>query len=432
MSALGLLLLQRGHAVSASDLNDGPYLRKLQEKGAVIWVGSHPESIPKTAVVFHSSAVRDQDAEKKYCVHNDIPVFPRHELLHYITSLYFTIAIAGCHGKTTTTAWIACVLEQCGYDPTAMVGGTVNSWGSNVRLGNGKMGDKPILIMEADESDGSFLHIHAQIAVITNLDLDHTDLYKDMSELVQAYEKFARQAYANGGLYIPSLEMKDSFQEYLSAQVLTELQKISIKDNVVQYEGLYFSPSLAGIHNLFNASAVLATCLALGISGDTIQQSLNSFTGVGRRLELIKQIKHKEALCDIYDDYGHHPREIQVVLETLELKYNSLVVVWEPHRLTRFTHFYLEFKKILSRYAESKTLFILPIYKAGDKDQDFPDFSEKFTWFLKNGKTISGENDLIGLKNFLDTMLQDTQNIACVFFGAGESTAYCRNFSALY
>ena len=180
MSGLALLLARTGVTVTASDQSDSPYLRKLAEKGITTWVGSDAGRINRTAHVYYSSAIKGEDPERSFAERAGMRCEPRHALLAAITREYFTIAVAGCHGKTTTSAWIASLLEAAGLDPTALIGGTVPAWNSNYREGRGELQGKPILVIEADESDRSFLSIAAQVALITNIDLYHTDVHASL------------------------------------------------------------------------------------------------------------------------------------------------------------------------------------------------------------------------------------------------------------
>jgi len=426
MSGLALLARRMGAGVTASDQNDSPYLRKLADKGITTWVGSQPERIPAAAHVFYSTAIKPDDPERSHAERSGMPCEPRHQLLNLITRQYFTVAIAGCHGKTTTSAWTARLLERAGFDPTALIGGTVPEWKSNYREGNGTMQQKPLLVIEADESDRSFLSIDTNVALVTNLDLDHTDVHASLEALTQDFLEFLATAQRQGGWIHLSKECPQELIAQLPAGERAVWQEITIDNSAhaLVYRGDRFPVGLTGVHNLFNATLVLQLGLRLGIEQAVIAGVLQDFTGVNRRMQTIASFPQKNLV--VIDDYAHHPQEIAATLSALAMRYDRLLIFWEPHRLSRFNHFYAEFDTVLRRYAPQHVLFVLPVYSAGDNLSDYPLTEERFaifrnppyTYLTDTGAFAQTAHAWTGSKN------------AAVFMGAGKSSEYAYAYAA--
>ncbi|MBV6492296.1 MAG: UDP-N-acetylmuramate--L-alanine ligase [Turneriella sp.] len=424
MSGLALLLKRRGGLITASDKNDSPYLKKLSSMGIETWVGSHPEKIHPDAHVFYSSAVKETDAERKYAHSKSMPCHSRHLLLETITADFYTIAIAGCHGKTTTSAWVADLLTRAGFDPTALIGGTVPAWESNFREGKGEINGKPILVIEADESDHSFLSIDVDIALITNIDLDHTDIHANLNSLENEFQEFAIRAKKNNGYIILSHECNRILEKNLSKEEKEIHNSISVDAHLhsVKAQGKNYSVGLPGYHNLMNATAVLGLSLALKISSEITAASLWEFSGVSRRIETLKIFPQFN--LTIIDDYAHHPHEVEATLATLDAIYETLWIFWEPHRLSRFVHFHNEFKNVFQPYVKKHTLFTFPIYASGDLWADYPSAETLFTPFKVAPYTHIASN--ANFKNIFSTA--DKRKKAAVFMGAGLSSKYAHEF----
>lgn len=425
MSGLAYLARRMGAEVTASDQSDSPYLRKLADKGITTWVGSQPGRIHPASEVFYSTAIKPDDAERAHAERSGMPCESRHRLLHFITQQYFTLAIAGCHGKTTTSAWIAHLLERAGFDPTALIGGTVSAWNSNYREGHGMMQGKPLLVIEADESDRSFLSIDAKVALVTNLDLDHTDVHANLDSLTQDFCAFIAQAQQHGGWIHLSKECPKSLLEYLSETERSEWERISIQaeSQCVLYEELAFPVGLAGVHNLLNATLVLQLALRLGIKQAIIADVLRNFTGVHRRMQTIASFPQKNLV--VIDDYAHHPHEIASTLSALSARYDRLLIFWEPHRLSRFNHFYREFDAVLRSYGARHALFVLPIYSAGDKWSDYPLTEERFALFRAPPYTFLSDTQAYAATAHTWTGSKN----AAVFMGAGKSSEYAHAYA---
>ena len=381
ISALGQALLSMGFTVTGSDKEDSIYLQQLQNKGATVWVGSNPKNIASNSIIFYSTAIPETDIERSFATTSGFRIYARHLLLKWITEQYFTIAISGTHGKTTTTAWVTMLLTQAGLAPTAIIGGKALDFNSNFILGNpnSKFKNKPILVIEADESDSSFLWIEASMAIVTNIEMDHVDKHSSLESLTQQFKNFVSKTIKNGGYFIPSQQLshnfiyectKDiietidhnrSYSDFLYKHSLACRSNIPLiqndayivdsKSHSIHLGDTILDIALMGDHNLYNAGCVLLVALFLGIKMDTIQLALSTFKGVARRMQIVY---HKNYLT-IMDDYAHHPTEIKAVYDAIYNKelfitndgvkqpYKKIYVVWEPHRLSRFCYFSKDF-----------------------------------------------------------------------------------------
>jgi UDP-N-acetylmuramate--alanine ligase len=425
MSGLALLAQRMGANVTASDQNDSSYLRKLADSGITTWVGSQPERIPGASHVFYSTAIRPEDPERAFAELSGMPCESRHQLLNLITRHYFTIAIAGCHGKTTTSAWTARLLERAGFDPTALIGGTVPEWNSNYREGHGVIQDKPLLVIEADESDRSFLSIATNVAMVTNIDLDHTDVHASLESLTQDFLAFLQNARRQGGWIHLSKECPQDLVAQFSADEHKSWQEISIDTvaHAIIHRGKKFPVGLAGAHNLFNASLVLQLAVQLGIADTVIADALREFNGVNRRMQTIASFPEKNLV--VIDDYAHHPHEVDATLAALAARYDRLLIFWEPHRLSRFNHFYAEFDAVLRRYAEGHALFVLPIFASGDKAADYPLTEQRFANFRNPPYSYIAD-----AQRFQQTAgAWQGRNNAAVFMGAGNSSDFAHAYA---
>jgi UDP-N-acetylmuramate--alanine ligase len=425
MSGLALLAQRMGATVTASDQNDSAYLRKLAEHGITTWVGSEPERIPRASHIFYSSAIKPDDPERAFAKQSGIPCASRHQLLSLITRHYFTIAIAGCHGKTTSSAWTARLLERAGFDPTALIGGTVPEWNSNYREGHGIFEGKPLLVIEADESDRSFLSIATNVAMVTNIDLDHTDVHASLESLTQDFLAFLQNARRQGGWIHLSKECPQELTAQLSPEELKTWHEISVDldSQAVHYRGISYRVGLSGAHNLLNATLVLQLALRLGIDTQLTADVLREFKGVNRRMQVIANFPVLN--LDVIDDYAHHPHELEATLAALSSRYDRLLIFWEPHRLSRFNHFYREFDALLQRFADKHAVFVLPIYAAGDQAADYPLTEERFMTFRAPPYTyLQSEGE------FEQTLGKWTgARNAAVFMGAGQSSDYAHAYA---
>lgn len=413
MSGLALLAARAGASVTASDKADSVYLQKLAEKGITTWTGSHPEKIPDGASVFYSTAIKAEDRERAYAEAQGWPCNSRHSLLKEITAQYFTIAIAGCHGKTTTSAWIADLLVRAGADPTALIGGTVPQWNSNYRQGQGQRNGKPLLVVEADESDKSFLSIVSAVSLVTNVDLDHTDVHESLASLEADFVQFASRASAATFL---SAECRGVLDKYASPERLPI--GISVSEHCLTYQSKKFSVGLAGEHNLKNATLVMQFGFWWGLPEEVISASLREFSGVNRRMQRLAELKD----LTVIDDYAHHPQEIAATLATLEKQFERLIIFWEPHRLSRFVFFANEFEAVLNKYGNLHEIFVLPIFASGDRPEDYPEVQTALARF-----TQSPFRYLSSIQEFSAPQTRGFKT-AAVFMGAGLSSDYAHAY----
>ena len=374
MSGMAELLLNLGYKVSGSDLNLTELTEHLETLGGVVFKNHRPEQIKGADVVVVSSAVGADNPESMAAKKEMIPVIPRGEMLAELMRLKYGIAIAGAHGKTTTTWIISYIVQQGGLDPTMIIGGKLNSLGSNARLGQGEF-----IVAEADESDGSFLKLSPTIAVVTNIDAEHLDFYHNMDKIKEVFLDFINKipfygmavlCLDNKGIQdlIPKIEKR--FVTYgLSSQADFQARAVRFDGLKSYYQMFYLGKSLGlvslnlpGIHNVYNSMASVAVGLELGISFQTIACALNEIEGVQRRME----VKGTRKDVTVIDDYGHHPTEIKVTVQSVRQCWpeRRLIVVFQPHRYSRTKTLFDDFTR---SFYQADNLVVLPIYPAGEK-----------------------------------------------------------------
>jgi UDP-N-acetylmuramate--alanine ligase len=374
MSGIAEILLSLGMKVSGSDLRRGPVTDRLAQLGATIYEGHQAANIAGATVVVTSSAVNAGNPEVVEARAHKIPVIQRAEMLAELMRLKYGIAIAGMHGKTTTTSMVASVLSAGGLDPTVVVGGRVDALGSNARLGSTQY-----LVAEADESDRSFLRLSPILAVITNLDREHMDCYRDMADVEGAYLAFMDKIPFYGAVTAcidnPQLAAilprtrRRVFTYGVSAdadyrlEFLTQLQGSFAQFQVVTAGGTLgpFELHVPGRHNVLNATAAVAIAHQLEVPAEKIAEGLRHFRGVDRRF----QLRGKARGVTVVDDYGHHPTEICATLAAArECGHKKIHVVFQPHRYSRTRDLLAEFG---TAFKDADTLVILPIYAASEE-----------------------------------------------------------------
>ncbi|HYL47682.1 MAG TPA: UDP-N-acetylmuramate--L-alanine ligase [Candidatus Limnocylindrales bacterium] len=373
MSGIAEVLLSSGYAVSGSDLKHSVVTEHLRRLGAAIQEGHKAENVHGAHVVVTSSAVRPDNVEVVEAHRLKIPVIPRAEMLAELMRLKYGIAVAGAHGKTTTTSMVAAVLAAAGLDPTFVVGGRVNHAGTNARLGQGEY-----MVVEADESDRSFLLLAPVIAVVTTIDREHLDQYRSLEDIQEAFLQFVNRVPFYGSVILcldePEVqailpEVKRPVITYgTSSQADLLITSVSLKglssDFRLVYHGedlgLFHLPSPPGIHNVRNAAAAAAVGLALNVPAELIRAGLEKFAGVGRRFE----IRGTFGGVTLIDDYGHHPAEIRATLDAARgCDYKRLLVLFQPHRYTRTQHLWEEFCRAFN---QADVLVVTEIYAAGE------------------------------------------------------------------
>ncbi len=375
MSGIAELLLNLGYKVSGSDISLSDITRRLESLGGTIFKGHCEEQIQKADVVVISSAVGAENPEVAAAHRSSIPVIPRAEMLAELMRLKYSVAIAGAHGKTSTTSIVAAVLGKGGLDPTVVIGGKLKSIGSNALLGGGDF-----IVAEADESDGSFLKISPTIAVVTNIDREHLDFYRDLDHIKDVFLSFIEKIPFYGLAVLcldnePIQSLIPRIQKRFTTYGMSTQADLKARD--VVFEGLrstftvdrlgtslgQITLNLPGIHNVYNALASIAVGFELDIPFDLIKSALQTAEGVQRRLE----IKGEKKGITVVDDYGHHPTEIKATLQAARECWpdKRIVVVFQPHRYTRTRALFEDFTRA---FYQSDLLVVLPIYAAGEKE----------------------------------------------------------------
>ncbi|HZX35491.1 MAG TPA: UDP-N-acetylmuramate--L-alanine ligase [Thermodesulfobacteriota bacterium] len=373
MCGIAEVLINMGYVVSGSDMKENDAVRRLKGLGAAVFIGHAKENVLGADCVVYSSAVKRDNPEIQEARLLQTPIIPRAEMLAELMRMKYGVAVAGTHGKTTTTSMIAAVLAHAGLDPTVVTGGKLNSLGTNAKLGGGE-----VLVAEADESDGSFLKLSPIVAVVTNIDREHMDHYSDMDEVKAAYLNFVNKVPFYGCAIvcldhpviqdiIPGITRR--YISYgLSAQADVHAIGIEQSGGKSVFEAMAFGRSVGkieihvpGVHNVANALAVVAAGRELGIPNDKIIGGLKSFKGVERRF----QIKGSEGGITVIDDYGHHPVEIKAVLRAVKDGWRRRsVVIFQPHRYSRTKDL---FKEFISAFNDADVVFLTDVYAAGEE-----------------------------------------------------------------
>jgi UDP-N-acetylmuramate--alanine ligase len=372
MSGIAEVLLNLGYHISGTDIKETEVTRRLRSLGCEISYGHRRENLKEADVVVVSSAIRPNNPEVEAAEERLIPVIPRAEMLAELMRMKIGIAIAGTHGKTTTTSLIATVLAAGGLDPTVVIGGRLNSIGSNARLGKGDF-----LVAEADESDGSFLKLMPTIAVVTNIDPEHLDYYKGIDEIKETFLCFLNKIPFFGLAVLcldhPNIQdllprLKKRFVTYgLTTQADFQAKEIAFDGLSTSFDVVHrhqeigrLSLRMPGLHNVYNALATLATAFELEIPFQIVQETLHEFAGIQRRF----QIKGEKKGVLIVDDYGHHPVEIMATLKAARTGWGRrIIAVFQPHRYTRTQGL---FKDFLTAFYDADALILTDIYPAGE------------------------------------------------------------------
>jgi UDP-N-acetylmuramate--alanine ligase len=373
MSGIAEVLVNLGYRVSGSDLKESDITRRLEKLGADVRLGHRAENLVHADVVVISSAVKRDNPEVVAARQRKIPVIPRAEMLAELMRLKYAVAMAGSHGKTTTTSMVATVLAAAGLDPTSVVGGKVNVLGSNAKLGKSEL-----MVVEADESDGSFLHLHPSIAVVTNIDPEHLDHYGTLEALKQAFVAFCNRVpfyglnvlcvdHPNVQALLPFLEKR--YVTYGSSHLADyRLEDVHLDGYSTRFRAWRRSEDLGefrvrmvGAHNALNALAVIAVAEEMEIPLDTVRTALAEFGGVQRRFT----VKGEARGITVVDDYGHHPTEVLATLAGARRAFGRRVVVaFQPHRYTRTRDLLNEFA---TAFNDADLLFVTGVYAAGEE-----------------------------------------------------------------
>jgi len=432
MCGIAEILHNLGYEISGSDITESSVTRHMLTQGIDVKLGHDPALINGADVLVVSSAVSETNPEVAEARKKRIPVIPRAEMLAELMRFRLGIAVAGTHGKTTTTSLIACLLAEGGLDPTYVIGGQLNSIGSNAKLGSGKY-----LVAEADESDASFLHLQPVMAVLTNIDADHLDAYKgDYALLKEAFCNFLLRLpfYGMASICIDDKGVRDIVKDMTKPFITygidqpADFTASNIKYQFSQSSFTVSSPkqkdwlevklNLPGKHNVMNALGAITIAAELGISKSAIIKAMSGFQGIGRRCSLLGEIIIDSRKALLIDDYAHHPSEIKSILNAVHTGWpgRRTIVVFQPHRFTRTKDLFTDFCNVL---ADIEILILLNIYPAGEDPIPGID-SQSLCKALSQGD----ESDpiLISDRNDIFSVLPDLvkNNDVLLIIGAGD------------
>jgi UDP-N-acetylmuramate--alanine ligase len=377
MSGIAEVLINLGHNVSGSDLKKTDVTDRLEKIGIKIYIGHSAKNIKSADVVVVSTAIKKNNVEVVVASKRKIPVIPRIEMLAELARLKYAVTIAGTHGKTTTTSLTSLILYEGGLDPTVVVGGRLKNIKTNAKLGKGSY-----IVVEADESDGSFLKLSPVITVITNIDNDHLDYYRNMKNLKESFVKHINSIPFYGAAIIcsdnvilkkmlPKIKRKYVTYGFIGKPDIKALN-IKILESYTSFDVVYMEKNLGNVrikifgkHNVLNSLASIGVGLRLGIPFDLISSAINKFAGVARRLE----IKGEKNGITVIDDYGHHPTEVVATLKAIKHLWpkRKLIVLFQPHKYTRTKSLFKEFGE---SFSDADFVKVLDIYSAGEQPID--------------------------------------------------------------
>ncbi len=373
MSAIARILAERGFEVQGSDLKESRFTRQLSEIGVKVFIGHRAENIIGSEIVVFSSAIPSDNVELAEARKKGLPVLSRADALSFLTSQKKTVAVAGTHGKTTTTSMVARVLEVAGFEPTYIVGGELNEAGTNARAGKGDY-----LVVEADESDGTFLRISTFVSIVTNVEADHLDYFGDYSSIQNGFLEFIKNTSPEGvaivsGDHLLTRELaersgRDCLFYGLGKDNLVRAENVQLEGSGTFYDLIYKGKKLGsitlrvpGLHNLQNSLAAIAAGLFLGADFRDLKTALGSFSGVKRRFEF----KGKVNGVTVVDDYAHHPSEVEATLKAASLqKFERIICVFQPHRFSRTSFLYRDFAR---SFDLADFVVLTDVYPAGEK-----------------------------------------------------------------
>ncbi len=438
MSGLAQIMKNMGFKIQGSDQSKNKNTVICSKAGIKVFLGHSKKNVRNCTILVKSSAIKNNNNEIKYAQKNKIPIYSRAEVLADVVSLKKNIIITGSHGKTTTTSLVSKILSDQKLDPTIVNGGVINSFRSNAKLGKGEWA-----ILEADESDGSFLKLPINYSIVTNIDNEHIDYYKNYKNLENSFVKFLEKTPPTGKaiVCIDNKNIKNIYSKIQNKNILTygesnianyqisnirykieytcfDLNFKNLKGKIKKIKNIQLK--LLGKHNVLNAAAAIIVCLNLGVNQNIIKKSLKQFSGVQRRMTKIFT-KNKN---DFYDDYAHHPTEIHSILDGVKNVYKDrkIISVFEPHRYSRVLSLKKEFSKSFSK---SNFVLLCPIYAAGEKKNT--KFSQiNFAKLISKGSNtqVILINNHEELANYLKKNL--IHNEIVIGMGAGSITKWMR------
>ena len=443
MSGIAEVLVNLGYKVSGSDLVENQNVSRLKALGVNIFIGHKKINVEEAAMVVVSSAIDKNNEEILEAKKRRLPIVKRAEMLAELMRFKKSISVAGTHGKTTTTSLMAAILETADLDPTVINGGIINSYNSNAKIGFSDW-----MVVEADESDGSFIKLPSTNIIITNIDAEHLDYYGSFRALKEAFKKFINNIPFYGMAIVcldnptiqsilSEIEDKRIITYGISPQADYRAQNIISKDGraffTLEISPKVYSPTksitglisnIPGIHNVQNVLAVCAMAIEMGIKTELVKKALENFQGVNRRFSLLCSYNGVK----VYDDYGHHPVEIRASLSAArDVSKNKVVAVVQPHRYSRLKMLFSDFT---TAFNDADTVFVTDIYSAGEKEDKELNRESLISSLISAGhKDVKEYKGIEKLKIFLEKNLEEGDLI--IFLGAGDITQYARNFSEL-
>ena len=439
MSGLALIMKELGFKVQGSDISLNKNIERLKKNRIKVFIGHKISNLNKTTILVKSSAIKKNNSEILYCKRKKIPIYSRGDMLGHVVSLMKNIVVAGSHGKTTTTSLISNIFSTAKIDPTVINGGVLNSFGNSAKLGKSNW-----CILESDESDGSFLKIPPTYSIVTNIDKEHLDFYKSMNNLKSKFVKFIEKTPSFGKSFI-CLDNKYNreilrnvkninyntygFHKNSNFQIINVIKKkelslfdlkIKTPESKPRFIRKITVPTI-GMHNIRNATAAIAVATSVGITNDIIKKSLSNFKGVQRRFTKIFNYRN----IPFFDDYAHHPTEINEVLNGVRDVYkdSEILCIFQPHRISRLKNLTKEFSEC---FKKADTVVLCPIYKAGENIKlgfSYLNFAKRLA--------INSDVKLIVIQNEKDLVNFTKQNIygdkIVIGMGAGSISNWIRN-----
>ena len=438
MSGLAQVMKDMGFNVQGSDVANNKNVDRCKKIGIKVFTKQRKENIKNSTIIVRSSAIKDNNPEIKSAKNKKLTILKRAEMLANVVSLKKNIVITGSHGKTTSTSLISKILYEAKLDPTIVNGGVINSINNNARFGKGDWA-----VLEADESDGSFLNLPINYSVITNIDKEHIDYYKNFKNLKKSFLKFINKTPAVGKSFlciddkeikklIPKIKNKNfltyGFSKKANFRIFNAIYKknYSVFDLRICIKGFKNTVikkirlNLIGRYNILNSVSAIAVSLHIGIKINIIKNSLKKFTGIQRRLTKVHERNNKE----FFDDYAHHPTEIKSVLESIKMTYTNrkIIAVFQPHRYSRLKFLKKDFA---SSFKNSNLVILCPVYAAGekiDKNYDQIEFAKLIT--LNSNVQVILIKDEKDLRKFFIKNLISNELIICM--GAGSISKWIR------
>ena len=432
MSGIAEVLFSQGYKIQGSDLLNNNNTKRLKKMGIKVFLGHSQKNLKNVNILVISSAIKKNNTELKFAKKNKIPVYKRSDMLAALMKYNESIAVSGSHGKTTTTSLISSVLESADFDPTTIIGGIVNQYKSTTRIGKSNW-----MVVEADESDGSLIDLFPKIAVLTNINKEHMDFYKNYSNLKKYFLNFTNNIpfdgvaiYCNDNTDLKKLLLENKKKNKISYG-LNKDSDVRATNILINEKGSFFDINIKktnllkketinkirlnvlGRHNIQNSLAAVTVAKILNINTNKIKQAFQKFKGVKRRFTLVCNFKG----IKIIDDYAHHPEEIKATLELArDLKPKKIIVIFQPHRYSRFKNLYYDFKKVLKN---CDRLYVTNVYSAGEKK--IKNISKEKFVFEMNKIDKNFAKSLNNIKSLPKIILNEgSKGDIVIFIGAGD------------